>query len=124
MMVLDIENLKDAKVTLTLILINFIIFLLVILTPTNDILLLLAQRNRLIIENYEVWRLFTPIFLHADSIHIVSNMIALLLFGATVETNNNITKIQYLVIYFVSGLIGNLFSLLLLPLNQRDEPNN
>jgi len=117
MMVLDIENLKDARVTLTLILINFIIFLLLLLTPTDDILLLLAQRNRLIVENYEVWRLFTPIFLHADPMHFVSNMIALLLFGATVETNNNISKKQYLVIYFVSGLIGNLFSLLLLDLN-------
>ncbi|MFX1386867.1 MAG: rhomboid family intramembrane serine protease, partial [Promethearchaeota archaeon] len=49
--------------------------------------------------------------------HIFSNMIALLLFGATVETNNNITKTQFLIIYFFSGLIGNIFSLLLLPLD-------
>ena len=94
MMVLDIENLKDARVTLTLILINFIIFFLFFLALPEEILLLFAQRNRYIIENYEVWRLFTPIFLHADPMHIVSNMIALLLFGATVETNNNITEIE------------------------------
>ena len=42
-------------------------------------------------------------------------MIALLLFGSAVE--NNYSKLQYLIIYFISGLIGNLFSLILLPLN-------
>ena len=64
-------------------------------------LLLFVQNNRSIIENLEVWRLFTSIFLHADPMHIFSNMIALLLFGATVENNNYITKLQYLIIYFV-----------------------
>ena len=68
-----------------------------------------------ILKNYEYWRLFTSMFLHADVFHIFSNMIALLLFGAAVE--NNYTKFEYLIIYFISGLIGNLFSLFLLPLN-------
>lgn len=116
MMVLDVENLKDAKITLTLVFINFFCFILSTFA-VPDVLLFFAQINRNIIENLELWRLFTSLFLHGDPMHIFSNMIALLLFGATVETNNNISKMQYLIIYFVSGLIGNLFSLLLLPLD-------
>ncbi len=117
MMILDIENLKDARITLTLIFINVLIFFLFNLAAPEDVFLIFVQINRNVIENYEIWRLFTSMFFHADPIHLFSNMIALLLFGATVETNTLISKVQYLIIYFVSGLIGNIFSLLLLPLN-------
>ncbi len=115
MMILDVENLKDAKITLTLIFVNIFLFIFTNFAPP-EILLALVQDNRRIIENYEIWRLITSIFVHADPIHLFSNMIALLLFGATVETNSKITKLEYLIIYFVSGLIGSLFSLLLIPI--------
>ncbi len=117
MMILDIENLKNARITLTLIFINVLIFFLFNLGAPVDIFLIFVQINRNVIENYQIWRLFTSMFFHADPIHLFSNMIALLLFGATVETNTLISKVQYLIIYFVSGLIGNIFSLLLLPLD-------
>jgi rhomboid protease GluP len=42
-------------------------------------------------------------------------MIALLLFGTYVELN--FSKFEFLLIYFLSGLIGNMFSLYLLPFN-------
>ncbi|MDX1798064.1 MAG: rhomboid family intramembrane serine protease [Candidatus Lokiarchaeia archaeon] len=116
MMVLDVENLKDAKITLTLIFINIFLFILTNFAPP-EIFFALVQDNRKIIENYEIWRLFTSIFIHADPLHLFSNMIALLLFGATVEINHNINRFQYIFIYIVSGLIGSFFSLLLLPLN-------
>ena len=80
-------------------------------------LLIFVQINRRIIENNEIWRIFTSMFFHADPIHLFSNMIGLLFFGATVENNTIIKKYQYLIIYFTSGIIGNIFTLLLLPLN-------
>jgi membrane associated rhomboid family serine protease len=116
MMVLDVENLKDAKITLTLIFVNILLFILVNFSPP-EIFLSLVQDNRSILENFEVWRLFTSIFIHADPMHLFSNMIALLLFGATVEINSNITRLQYISIYFISGLIGSFFSLLLIPID-------
>ncbi len=116
-MVLDIENLKDAKVTLTLIFINIMSFFLFVFILPEDIFFLFVQINRNIINQYEIWRLITPLFIHFDPIHMFSNMIALLLFGATVENNYVISKIQFLLIYFLSGLIGNLFTLLFLPLD-------
>jgi rhomboid protease GluP len=115
MMVLDLENLKDARITITLLFINILSFFIFNIAAPEEILLLFVQINSNIIENYEIWRLFTSMFFHADPIHLFSNMIALLFFGATVENNSVISKIQYLIIYFISGLVGNLFSLLLLP---------
>ena len=117
MMVLDIESLKDARITLTLIFVNILSFFLINLAAPEEVIFFLVQINRNIINEYEVYRLFTAIFLHGDIIHLFSNMFGLLLFGATVENNKSISKIQFLLIYFVSGLIGNMFSLILLPLD-------
>jgi len=117
MIVLNIESLKDARITLTLIFINvFIYFSFNLVVPVDNILIFF-QINRNIIFDYEIWRLFTSMFFHIDALHLFSNMIALLLFGASVENNHKISKIQYFIAYFVSGLIGNIFSLLLLPLD-------
>jgi rhomboid protease GluP len=115
MFILDAENIKEARITLSLIFINIFSFIAFNIILPTEFIFALVQINVKILKNYEYWRLFTSMFLHADVFHIFSNMIALLLFGAAVE--NNYTKFEYLIIYFISGLIGNLFSLFLLPLN-------
>ncbi|MFX1326077.1 MAG: rhomboid family intramembrane serine protease [Promethearchaeota archaeon] len=115
MILLDIENLKDAKITLSLILLNIIFFFLFTIALPQVYILNFVQINANILYNYEIWRLITPIFLHANEIHLLSNMLALLLFGATVETNQKITRLQFLLIYIISGIIGNIFTLFLLP---------
>ncbi len=115
MIFLDIENIKDAKFTLSLVFLNVMIFLIFNWTLPIDFLLFFVQINRSIINNFEIWRLITPIFFHANELHLFSNTIALLLFGATVETNPKFSKLNFLLIYFISGFIGNLFSLFLLP---------
>jgi len=115
MMILDVENLKDAKITLTLIFLNVINFFIFNLALPEEYILNFVQINEKIINEYEYWRLITSMFLHADILHLFSNMIALLLFGATVENNRYVSKLEFILIYFISGLIGNLFTLLLLP---------
>ena len=117
MFLLDAENLKDAKLTLSLIFFNIIGYFIFNIALPLDYLLFFAQINRKILYNLEIWRLLTPIFLHSDIIHLFSNMFALLIFGATIEITLKISKIQYLLIYFTSGLIGNIFSLFFLPLD-------
>ncbi|MGB5911324.1 MAG: rhomboid family intramembrane serine protease [Promethearchaeia archaeon] len=116
MFVLTAENFKEARITLFLISINIIIFISFNFAIEPDyFFLLLAQINNKVINHYELWRLITAMFLHADILHIFSNMFGLLLFGAFLETY--FTKISYLLLYFISGLIGNIFSLILLPLD-------
>jgi rhomboid protease GluP len=56
------------------------------------------------------WQLFTAMFVHVNIIHLLGNMFFLLIFGLRAE---ELFKIQeYLLIYFLSGLAGNLLTLL------------
>ncbi|MFX1375885.1 MAG: rhomboid family intramembrane serine protease [Promethearchaeota archaeon] len=117
MIILDADDLKDAKLTLFLILVNIIFYFFFNIALSVEYLLLFVQINKNILINYEIWRLITPIFLHADLLHLFSNMFALLIFGATIETNTKISKVQYISVYIISGVIGNVFSLFLLPID-------
>lgn len=115
MYVLDSESVKNAKFTQSLIIINILCYIIFNILLPIEFLLQLVQINEKIINGREYYRLLTSMFLHAGSIHIFSNMIALFFFGTVVE--NNYSKLEYIAIYFISGLLGNLFSLILLPLD-------
>ena len=82
-------------------------------TGTN-MLLQYGQVNALVFQG-DYWRLFTSMFIHADIAHIVGNMLFLLIFGLRGEEMFSLP--EYLSIYFLGGLTGNLISLLLLPLD-------
>ena len=114
MFILDASHIKEARITIFLISINTLIFL-VLSISSEDIFYLLVQINSKIIFDFELWRLFTSMFLHADFLHIFSNMVSLLIFGAYVELN--FSKFQFGVIYIVSGLVGSISSMLFLSLN-------
>lgn len=115
MFVLDAENFKKARVTLLLILLNVICFIVFNYDLNPELFYMFVQINYNIIYNLEIWRLLTSMFLHADVIHLFSNMLGLLIFGAFLE--QTLKTYEFIIVYFVSGLIGSLFSLLLLPLN-------
>jgi len=100
MMILDVENFKKAKITLGLITFNVVFFVVFNILLGVEYLLLFSQINSKVFEG-QIYRLFTSMFLHADIIHLFSNMIALLIFGTSVE--NNFYKYQFLLIYFLSG---------------------
>jgi len=57
------------------------------------------------------WMLFTAMFLHADIVHLGGNLIFLLIFGTSLEEQTS--RRRWLTVYFTSGLVGNLFFLLL-----------
>jgi rhomboid protease GluP len=72
-----------------------------------------GQVNPYLISNSLYYQLFTSMFVHADIAHIVGNMLFLLIFGLRSEEMFSLP--EYLSIYFLGGLTGNLLSLLLLP---------
>lgn len=111
MFVLDTENFKKAKVTISLVIINSLIFLF--FSSFNEYSHYFVQINDVIFRDFEIWRLFTAMFIHGDLIHLFSNMFGLFLFGVFVESF--FSRKDFLLIYFVSGLLGNIFSLFLLP---------
>ena len=54
----------------------------------------------------EPWTLLTSIFLHADVSHLVFNMFALFIFGIYLE--RVVSSKDYLLIFLLSGIVGNL----------------
>ncbi|MBP5312527.1 MAG: rhomboid family intramembrane serine protease [Clostridia bacterium] len=73
-----------------------------------------VQYNRFVFEG-EWWRLFSAMFLHADIYHLAGNMLSLFYLGTVVS--RYFSKLEFLVLYFVSGFFGNLLSLWFLPEN-------
>jgi rhomboid protease GluP len=65
--------------------------------------------NDLIVQG-QLWRLFTPMFLHGSILHIALNMYALLIFGPQLERFYG--HARYLALYLVSGFAGNVASFL------------
>ena len=111
--IIDIDDIKKSRLTLSLIFINSFCFIAFNYLLDVQYFYLLVQYNLAIFDGLEYWRLFTAMFLHADVMHLFSNMIALLLFGTVIEIEYS--KVKYLIIYFMSGLLGNVASLFLLP---------
>jgi rhomboid protease GluP len=68
-----------------------------------------VKANELIIQG-QLWRLFTPMFLHGGILHIALNMYALLAFGPQLERYYGHGR--YLALYLVSGFAGNVASFL------------
>jgi rhomboid protease GluP len=56
-----------------------------------------------------VWRLFTPIFLHNNWIHLFWNIFSLFMIGFVVESEIQ-TPRKYLILLLTGGVAGNLFS--------------
>ena len=113
MFILEASNFKEARITIFLISVNVLLYVLFSFA-LEDVFYLLVQINSKIINDLEIWRLFTSMFLHGDVLHLFSNMVSLLIFGAYVELSYS--KYQFLILYFVSGLIGSFFSMIFLPL--------
>lgn len=55
----------------------------------------------------------TAIFLHGGFLHIISNMWFLWVFGDNIETHAGVY--HYIVIYFVSGIVGNVVQYMVMP---------
>lgn len=78
-----------------------------------DWLSLFGRKDNAAIMNGEYWRLFTPIFLHASILHIGFNMYFLYAIGPVLERFYGRTR--YLLLYFLSGIAGNVVSFYLSP---------
>lgn len=112
MYVLTGERIKKARMAQLLIIINIACFIAFNIFLDPKYWSLMVQYNEAVFQG-QIWRLFTAMFIHANVFHIFSNMLGLFLFGATLE--GIFSRKWFLLTYFVSGLLGNIFSLFLYP---------
>lgn len=82
------------------------------LTTGNEVVYVWGQVNAFVFEG-AYWQLFTSMFIHASIFHLVGNMLFLLIFGLRAEEMFSLT--EYLAIYLLGGLAGNLLSLVFGP---------
>ena len=80
--------------------------------PISGLQFYLSQINFFVINFHFYWQLITSMFVHFGIIHLSFNMLALFFFGSAVEYSFG--RKRFLMIYFVSGLLGNIASLFFL----------
>ena len=103
--------------TYVLIILNVLVFLVMLVSGdfgdcSSVTCQVMAQTTQAVMQG-EYWQLFTSMFVHFGFLHIIFNMFALYYFGHLNETF--FSSRSYLTIYFVSGLLGNVVSLYMLP---------
>lgn len=108
------EEFRKEPLTVLLIVLNILVFLVVEVTGTSqDVLHMLdcgAAYTPLIVENGEVYRLFTSMFLHFGISHLANNMLVLFVLGSRLERVAG--RVRFLIIYLLGGLSGNIISML------------
>lgn len=92
------------RLTLALIILNVLVFVLSLTNFDYFINNFSFNIDSFLSGNYHT--VITTMFLHGDLWHLVGNMFALLVLGWTVE--KKVEAWQYLLIYFVSGVVGSL----------------
>lgn len=92
------------KATSAIILINVLVF---ILCEVSDYVVYFHYGSvglKLITDWGQTYRIFTSMFLHLNMMHLFSNMLLLFFTGEIVEKETK--PVMFLVIYFLSGILG------------------
>ncbi|MCW4045154.1 MAG: rhomboid family intramembrane serine protease [Candidatus Bathyarchaeota archaeon] len=85
------------------------------LNTSVDMIWQYGQVNGLVLYYGWYWQLFTSMFVHASITHLVGNMLFLFIFGLRGEEMFSLS--EYLAVYFLGGLTGNVLSLVFLPID-------
>ena len=102
------------KCNLLMVMINIVVFIVLeIMGSTTDTLFMVrhgAMYEPLVTQQGEYYRLFTCMFLHFGITHLMNNMVMLGALGWNLELE--IGKLRFIIIYFLSGIGGNILSLI------------
>ena len=98
--------------TYVLIFINVLVFILMLSPGIYNNFINLFANDYVNVKSGEVYRLVTSMFLHGNSIHLFFNMYALYVIGPEIERYYG--PFKFLIIYLLSGVIGSLFSAVLI----------
>ena len=103
----------EAVCTVGLIVVNIAVFLILSLFGDTENAYFMLEHGAMydpaIIEGHEYYRILTSMFLHFGIQHLLNNMVLLGALGWNLELE--IGRVRFLIIYFGSGIMGNLLSL-------------
>lgn len=103
----------EAVCTTVLIIANAAVFFIMLLIGDPEDAYFMMNHGAMyepaIVEGKEYYRIFTSMFLHFGITHLLNNMVMLGALGWNLELETG--KIKFLIIYFGSGITGNLLSL-------------
>lgn len=80
-------------------------------SPDPELLIQMGAKDNVRIAAGDLWRLFTPIFVHVGFLHFAVNTVGLIFFGFAIE--RCIGWRWFFGLYLFGGFCGNLFSALL-----------
>lgn len=107
-------NQKKAVCTIGLAVVNVIVFLVLSFGGRTEDGMYMLEHGAMfvpyVLEYKEYYRLLTCIFLHFGFSHLMNNMLTLIVVGWNVEMF--VGRVKFLVIYFLSGLGGNIVSMM------------
>lgn len=107
---------NPTPIVLTIIAVNVVVFFLEGFGNNRAVIVRYALWPDAIHQRDEYYRTFTAMWLHADLLHILFNMIALLIVGPAVEVL--LGRTRFVVLYLVAGLGGSVGSYLIGPHNE------
>ena len=106
---------SDTPITVSLVLLNVIVFVALSMEGSTEDSAFMIDHGAIyapyVLNNHQYYRLFTAMFLHFGIEHLGANMLSLWLFGERVE--KELGKIDFILVYLISGFIGGCFSMLM-----------
>lgn len=109
------EEIKKEPITALLIFFNLLVFMITEITgsslDTAHMVKCGASFAPYIVEEGQIYRIFTCMFLHFGMTHLANNMVVLFVLGQRLEPV--LGKIRFLLVYFWGGIGGNIISLYL-----------
>ena len=106
------------SLTKTLVIANVLVYVILglvyggviglIITPKTVLYMLGFYNKRVLMGEY--WRFITSLFIHAGFWHIFLNMLWFYIFGVKFE--EKFGSLSLFIVYFASGIIGNVFTLI------------
>jgi rhomboid protease GluP len=106
--------------TTVLVALNFLVYIYTsivggsFLVTRTSVLLEIGQYNLNVLQG-AYWQLLTAMFVHVDITHIALNMLFLIIFGLRAE--DLFSNTEYLTVYMLSGLAGNILTLFIMSTN-------
>ncbi len=100
--------LRRSPVTAAIAAVNVVVFLVVEAAGGSTdlgVLVAFGAQATPLLEEGDIWRMFTSTFLHIGLLHIVANMWALVIFGPLLE--RSVGRVRYAALYIASGLAGS-----------------